>query len=1667
MRESTFTAVETGAHEGAFGDNALPLPTEAKCRAGNYRMGRVTIGGLRIAIEQPRGTVRSGVDASGNRWQSRMAAHYGYFIGTRGADGDGVDVFVGPNPDSGVAFIINQNVGGRFDEHKVVLGALDAEHARLIYLQSYERGWRGLASMVPATIPQLTHWLRRGAKHRAVTAEQLNPNGKENMNRTHWNADATPEGMSLDALLYQIRQHDGSDNLLLDAVTVAEIVDDSEGVIALDAMVIPVNLLSRRLGVLKSIMERSGDSVKPLNVQISEPFKQRGVTMVAAVFELSDGQTVSIYFHNPDTTPNRVLPTDEFVSWKWLLNKKDVTIVVAPERGADLNPREVARRIMRLAERNSAAFARANSKRAERMTNIQTLKEEITGLEGELGRAQSELEAVKLEADEHAVSAHRAGVAAKRATSESDFFTPKEFASTDALYAARMDKWDSEGEVGGWMVMRVPGEDSVPEHYRLEASDKSVAAFRTAEDAKAWGEANTLPEEGAQEQGGPEAFEHGGHRIYPIAIKGGGDRWAVQLGADPGTGDTLWATREEAIAEAELLAKRAAQAAERAAEEQREAEAAAAAAAAFAETTLGQYLATLTPIKAGAARKALEKRVSASGKPTTIASFIEAQHADGTLAIDTEEVGKIKPMSRAAFNRADGREQAAHEKRMREAGTKTVYYVNDMDLGASAYGYAAYLLGEASRETEGEGAALPALANATPEFTSWLAERGAAAPMVEAIEATAKLEGGSVVWGADPGGAMDSADARASDFIGLDEAEVEWADDEAEAPALDSAVVLDASLVVDDSGEVKFNPKTDKWRTAKNGQKYIVRSGKVVGGMGGKFNGKKLLKAAGDVAGKVARRIVGAQDNPREGKRRIMRGLVSGAGFAIGSVVAPGVGSVLGAGIGNAIGNAVYYHDRIREKSGKGEVKLDSAAMDDATHAMVTLHVALEVAENNEPINRAEGNIEQADAEAAVAASIREALATLGAPALDSASVLAIAPVAEAVAGRRILKGVAKTDGDGWKDTRKAGDVVFVWDVVMPAPYADGQYPRVGTEGWTASVSDFSFAPADPKEVAALLDSGDAATHYADDVDLDGGAEWEAAPEDDDEEVAFDGDFAGHPFRGNQYRKGSRTSGTAVSATIHAKKMSRAGSPREVLNAHRIAHHSHVAASLAVTTGAARRYHLKMARLHGKHGGLAAALDSVELLDAVRETHATAVLRNAEGAEAGSVLIYEDGSASVRDAKGGLLCAATSDHGDAKEGVRMALAGKGKSGRKEFVDALTFLTPFLSKGQSAAIKRGAAGEESQYFVDKAVEMADLIRTMPKTYEQDGKGDEAMAYLHYFRGGADWYITEKDKSGAGVQQAFGLADLFGDGGELGYISIAELVSNGVELDLHWTPKAIGAIRGRTGDDESQSGSGIGDDLAEALAEAGWMVKTSDRAVVIAETTRDGIRIQLHAPLQGLSKHAMLHVWDENAWVVPPADIRSYPMGALSIEKMIASLENDVQTIVAAMAENTGDPDVDSGHDELIEAGVAAAKSNGIAKLATSDYFTMEFEGDDVLVDDELRGKIEEALGEKLVEAMLPGLEGQVTLVPESQHQTTATPTADPAGEAAAESIDLAADKALLQSVIDGTAPDMLSPELADQLEAAFLRHEGDAEVAGMFELAVNAYQAAMMTATASL
>lgn len=120
-------------------------PSDAQKEAGNYKKGHVQVGSFDVTIENPKGSVRSGVDAQGNRWENEMHNTYGYIRGTEGVDGDHIDVFLSDNIDEwngARVFIIDQyNQDGTFDEHKVMLGFNDEEEAEAAYLSNYDDEW--------------------------------------------------------------------------------------------------------------------------------------------------------------------------------------------------------------------------------------------------------------------------------------------------------------------------------------------------------------------------------------------------------------------------------------------------------------------------------------------------------------------------------------------------------------------------------------------------------------------------------------------------------------------------------------------------------------------------------------------------------------------------------------------------------------------------------------------------------------------------------------------------------------------------------------------------------------------------------------------------------------------------------------------------------------------------------------------------------------------------------------------------------------------------------------------------------------------------------------------------------------------------------------------------------------------------------------------------------------------------------------------------------------------------------------------------------------------------------------------------------------------------------------------------------------------------------------
>jgi hypothetical protein len=127
----------------------------AQAEAGNYRKGKVTIQGLPVSIENAKGSNRR------PEWPA-LSCHYGYIRRTEGRDGDHVDCFIGPNPDSDRVFVVDQvNQDGRFDEHKCLVGFDSEKEAREAYLANYPKDWK-CGTVTAMSIDDFRKWLESG-----------------------------------------------------------------------------------------------------------------------------------------------------------------------------------------------------------------------------------------------------------------------------------------------------------------------------------------------------------------------------------------------------------------------------------------------------------------------------------------------------------------------------------------------------------------------------------------------------------------------------------------------------------------------------------------------------------------------------------------------------------------------------------------------------------------------------------------------------------------------------------------------------------------------------------------------------------------------------------------------------------------------------------------------------------------------------------------------------------------------------------------------------------------------------------------------------------------------------------------------------------------------------------------------------------------------------------------------------------------------------------------------------------------------------------------------------------------------------------------------------------------------------------------------------------------
>ena len=122
--------------------------------------------GINVSVENKRGTYRSGIDKDGQPWRIKMTHDYGRIPRTCGADGDAVDVFVGPIPDGDEVWVIRQvdPVSGKYDEDKVMMGFENEAAAKRAYLANFDSP-RYFGGITPIGMGDFRSWIKDRTRH--------------------------------------------------------------------------------------------------------------------------------------------------------------------------------------------------------------------------------------------------------------------------------------------------------------------------------------------------------------------------------------------------------------------------------------------------------------------------------------------------------------------------------------------------------------------------------------------------------------------------------------------------------------------------------------------------------------------------------------------------------------------------------------------------------------------------------------------------------------------------------------------------------------------------------------------------------------------------------------------------------------------------------------------------------------------------------------------------------------------------------------------------------------------------------------------------------------------------------------------------------------------------------------------------------------------------------------------------------------------------------------------------------------------------------------------------------------------------------------------------------------------------------------------------------------
>ncbi|MGE9818267.1 hypothetical protein ACQP6V_08750 [Acinetobacter baumannii] len=307
-----------------------------------------------------------------------------------------------------------------------ILGAIDDQHAGELAILQFGR-------MFDACVTDVIETNQFGLK-RHLSSKQFNLSGSKPFQR--WQLEQLQnviaaeipqwDGISLVShdgdtakLLLDMQRNDDHSQLLSKFDGLPTLLSSLEVEEAhYDSIIVDYQHLEQLSAILHHSMDQfSKTGVKVINVTESKPFKHKKVLQIALTYDFDDGQNFTILFHKPDRFSKKISSADSLISWKILMNNRDITAAIQPNQGEGISIPILAGRIMKLINQNSNRFKRLQTKKAEKakaladaesrieqkQNQLNSLNEEISNLLNDLDQLQTSLQSKRSEENEEMI----------------------------------------------------------------------------------------------------------------------------------------------------------------------------------------------------------------------------------------------------------------------------------------------------------------------------------------------------------------------------------------------------------------------------------------------------------------------------------------------------------------------------------------------------------------------------------------------------------------------------------------------------------------------------------------------------------------------------------------------------------------------------------------------------------------------------------------------------------------------------------------------------------------------------------------------------------------------------------------------------------------------------------------------------------------------------------------------------------------------------------------------------------------------------------------------------------------------------------------------------------------------------------------------------------------